>query len=288
MSFNTLKLGSTLVFFTSSPSGGVDLWRTDGTAAGTVRVRRLDGGEAFIFDARISGTTGYFTLIDSDNSTEVWKTDGTAAGTVRLRTFGPATSTRLLGVIGSHAYITLTDPAVQRMNVYRLRTDGSGVREYVTTLPNPYADLPDAFPFPDAVSQTEGRIYFSIGISTAGPAPRDTQFWVTDGTRSGTRLLARPLSLSDEYGSPVYAVSDRLAFSAAFELEGAGLEPWVTNGTVAGTRRLADVAPGGESSYPRSFLRVGERVFFSAYDDTRAGQLWSVPLRNACFAGEGG
>jgi ELWxxDGT repeat protein len=288
VSFNTLKLGSTLVFFTSSPGGGTELWRTDGTAAGTVRVLRLDGDETAIFDARVSGTTGYFTLIDTDNSTEVWKTDGTAAGTVRLRTFGPALSTRLLGAVGGFAYITLTDVTEQRMHLYRLRTDGSGVREYVTTLPNPYATLPDAFPYLDAVSAAEGRFYFSIGISTAGPAPRDTQLWVTDGTRAGTRLLRRPLSLSDEYGSPVYAVSGRLAFFSAYEMEGAGIEPWLTDGTTEGTRRLHDVAPGGESSYPRSFTRVGDRVFFSAFDDTRAGQLWSVPVTNACLAGDGG
>ncbi len=288
VSFNTLKLGSTLVFFTFNTGGGVDLWRTDGTATGTVRVRRLDGGEAFIFDARVSGSTGYFTVVDTDNSTEVWKTDGTAGGTVRLRTFGPATSTRLLAAIGSHVYITLTDYTEQRMHLYRLRTDGSGVREYVTTLPNPYADQPDALPFPDVVSQADGRIYFSIAISTPGPAPRDTQLWVTDGTRAGTRLLSRPLSLSDEYSSPVQAVSPRLAFFAGFDLGGTGIEPWLTDGTVAGTRRLADVAPGAESSYPGGFTRVGDRVFFSAYDDTRAGQLWSVPVTNACLAGSGG
>lgn len=287
VSFNTFKLGERLIYFTFGP-GGVELWRTDGTSAGTVRVKRLDAGEAFIFDARTSGGTAYFTLIDEDNSTEVWKTDGTAGGTLRLRTFGPSHSVRLLNAIGSSLYITVTDPVEQRMNLYRLRTDGSGVREYVTTLPNPYADLPDAFPYIDAVSAADGRIYFSVAISTSGPAPRDTQLWVTDGTKAGTRLLVRPLSTSDEYSSPVFAVSGRLAFTAAFELAGAGLEPWVTDGTVGGTRRLKDIAPGGDSSYPRSFTRVGNRVYFSAFDETRAGQLWSVPLRNACLAGDGG
>jgi ELWxxDGT repeat protein len=284
VSYNTLKLGDTLLFFTSSASGGTELWRTDGSAAGTARVRRLDGEETFILDVRASGGTGFFTLIDTDNSTEVWRTDGTPGGTVRLRTFGPHVSTRLLGAIGPHVYVTLTEFATQRMELYRLHADGR--REFVASVPNPYADLPEAFPFLDAVSAAEGRIFFSIGITTAGPAPRDTQLWVTDGTRSGTRLLRRPLSLSDEYGSPVYAVSGGLAFFSAFEAGGAGIEPWVTDGTVGGTRRLHDVAPGGESSYPRDFLRVGSHVFFSAFDETRAGQLWAVPLLDACLAGE--
>jgi ELWxxDGT repeat protein len=286
VSFQKLQLGNTLLFFVSHATRGIELWKTDGTAAGTARIRRLDGGEAFVFDVRTAEGTGFFTLLDGGNLTEVWKTDGTPGGTQRMRTFGPSAFPRLLQVSGAYLYLALTDAVTQRMHLYRMRTDGSGSREYVVTLPNPYADQPDAFPSVNDVSVAQGRIFFSLSIGSSGPAPRDTQLWVTDGTRHGTRLLRRPLSLSDEYGSPVYAVSPRLAFFSAFEEASAGIEPWVTDGTVWGTRRLRDVAPGGESSYPRSFTRVGDRVFFSAYDETLAGQLWSVPLLRTCLTGE--
>jgi ELWxxDGT repeat protein len=285
VSFQKLQLGSALLFFVSVPGRGLELWKTDGTATGTRRIQRLDAGSAFIFDVRIADGTGFFTLIDEGNLTEVWKTDGTSGGTQRLRTFGPAAFPRLLSTIGEYLYLALTDPVTQRMHLYRMRVQGSGSREYVTSLPNPFADQPDAFPSVNEVSAADGRIFFSISIGSPGPAPRDTQLWVTDGTREGTRLLRRPLSLSDEYGSPVFAVSPRLAFFAAFEEGTAGIEPWVTDGTMRGTRRLRDVAPGGESSYPRSFTRVGERVFFSAYDDSQAGQLWTVPLLRTCVPG---
>ncbi len=285
VSFRSLRLGGSLLFFVSGVTRGVELWKTDGSAAGTVRLRRLDSGEAFVFDVRTSGGTGFFTLQDAGNLTEVWKTDGTSGGTVRMRTFGSGVVPRLLNTIGSNLYVTLTDVVTQRMHLYRMPVNGNGSREYVMSLPNPYADQPEAFPFLTEVSVADGRIFFSIGISTPGPAPRDTQLWVTDGTRPGTRLLRRPLSLSDEYGSPVYAVNGQLAFFSAFEGGGAGIEPWVTDGTVAGTRRLHDVAPGRVSSFPGSFLRVGSRVFFSAYDETQAGQLWSVPLLRTCIPG---
>jgi ELWxxDGT repeat protein len=286
ISFHKLQLGNTLLFFVSDARGGIELWKTDGTAAGTGRIRRLDGGTAFVFDVRTAGGTGFFTLLDEGNLTEVWRTDGTLAGTQRLRTFGPGAVPRLLHSLGAYLYLALTDVVTQRMHLYRLRADGHGGREYVVTLPNPYADQPDAFPSLGEVSVAGDRIFFSIAIGSSGPAPRDTQLWVTDGTRHGTRLLRRPLSLSDEYGSPVYAVSPRLAFFSAFEASSAGIEPWTTDGTVWGTRRLRDIAPGGESSYPRSFTRVGQRVFFSAHDETLAGQLWSVPLLRTCLTGE--
>jgi ELWxxDGT repeat protein len=285
VSWQDLRLGNTLLFFVSDATRGFELWKTDGTAAGTGRIRRLDAGEAFVFDVRTSGGTGFFTLLDEVNLTEVWTTDGTPGGTRRLRTFGPGAVPRLLNAMGSNLYLTLTDVVTQRMHLYRMPVNGHGRREYVVSLPNPYADQPDAFPALNDVSAADGRIFFSISIGSPGPAPRDTQLWVTDGTRQGTRLLRRPLSLSDEYGSPVYAVSNHLAFFSAFEQETAGIEPWVTDGTVAGTRRLRDVAPGGEGSYPGAFLRVGSRVFFNAYDETLAGQLWSVPLLHACMPG---
>jgi ELWxxDGT repeat protein len=110
---------------------------------------------------------------------------------------------------------------------------------------------------------------------------------VTNGTAGGTTLLRRPLSLSDEYSSPVYAAADNLVFFSAYETTD-GIEPWVSNGTVAGTRRLKDIAAPaqGGSSYPREFFRQGSRVYFSAYDDTLNSQLWSSALSNTCAAPE--
>ena len=170
------------------------------------------------------------------------------------------------------------------MRVYRLRTDVPSHREYIATVPNPYAGGRDTVPFLGTVARTEGKIFFSMGIGSTGPVPHDTQLWVTDGTRAGTRLLRRPLSLSDEYSSPVYALSSGLVFFASYE-PGVGIEPWVSDGTAAGTRRLKDIS-SRDGSYPRSFQRSGDRVYFGAYDDTGAGQLWSVPLKSTCVSEE--
>jgi len=284
VSWQELRLDSAALFIVTHPSRGTELWRTDGTAAGTSLVRHLDSGQVNVLDVRTEGRRAFFTLSDEGN-TEVWQTDGTPGGTLRLYTFGPGSLPRLLGSIGEHLYLTLSDLEQQWLRVYRLRTGGTSSREYVASVPNPYASQPDAFPGLSDVARTEGKIFFSIAIGSAGPAPRDTQLWVTDGTKAGTKLLRRPLSLSDEYSSPIYAVSSELVFFSAFE-QAAGIEPWVSDGTVSGTRRLRDIAPGAESSYPRSFLRTGDRVYFGAYDDTQAGQLWSVPLRSTCLSGE--
>jgi ELWxxDGT repeat protein len=284
VSWQSLRLTGSALFIVTHPSRGTELWRTDGTAAGTGLVRRLDRGQTNVLDVRNEGRRAFFTLSDEGN-TEVWQTDGTPGGTLRLYTFGPNPMARILGSLGEHLYLTLSDLEQQWMRLYRLRTGVTSSREYVASLPNPYASQRDALPVLNDVSRTEGKIFFSIAIGSSGPAPRDTQLWVTDGTQRGTKLLRRPLSLSDEYASPLYAVSSGLVFFSAYE-PSAGIEPWVSDGTVLGTRRLRDIAPGAESSYPRSFTRSGDRVYFGAYDDTQAGQLWSVPLRSTCLSGE--
>nr|WP_233582980.1 ELWxxDGT repeat protein [Corallococcus sp. CA053C] len=290
VSFLDAKVGNALLFFVRELTGATNLWKTDGTAAGTFQLKRLDAGpDTFPFDVRSSGTFALFTLEESSGLTELWKSDGTAGGTVRLASFGATRSVRLLGALGAYAYVTSTSFSTQYMVLYRVPLAGGNPTPFVT-LTNFYAGQGPAFPSISAVSIAPGgtKLFFSVNISSDSPAPRDTQLWVTNGTANGTQLLRRPLSLSDEYGSPVYAVADNLVFFSAYEATGEGIEPWVSNGTPGGTRRLKDINTAGTdaSSYPRDFFRVGSRVYFSAYDETRSGQLWSTALTNTCVAPE--
>jgi ELWxxDGT repeat protein len=287
--YQDAKVNGTLRFFVRELNGGTSLWKTDGTAAGTVQLKRLDAGpNSYPFDVRTTGDLTLFTL-EEETVTELWKSDGTAAGTVRLASFGKARSVRALGPLGAYAYVTTTSFATQYMVVYRVPLAG-GNPTPVVTLPNDYTSQGEAFPYIDAVSQVLGgaKLYFAVAIGSNGPAPRDTQLWVTDGTAGGTTLLRRPLSLSDEYSSPLLAVSDNLVFFSSDGGSTAGIEPWVSNGTRAGTRRLKDISDtaSSRSSYPHEFYRHAGRVYFSAYDDTLNAQLWSTALSNTCAAPE--
>ncbi|RKG63565.1 hypothetical protein D7V80_30145, partial [Corallococcus sp. CA054B] len=289
VSYLDAKQGNALLFFVRELQGATSLWRTDGTAAGTFQLKRLDAGpDTYPNDVRPTGALTLFKLDEQSGLSELWKTNGTAGGTLRLASFGSTRAMQVLGALGSYAYVTTTSFSTQYMVLYRVPLTG-GNPEPVVTLPNDYASQGSAFPYIDAVSQVPGgrRLYFSVAIGSDGPAPRDTQLWVTNGTAAGTTLLRRPLSLSDEYSSPVYAVADNLVFFSAYETTG-GIEPWVSNGTVAGTRLLKDIAAPaqGDSSYPREFYRLGSRVYFSAYDDTLNAQLWSSALSNTCLAPE--
>ena len=155
---------------------------------------------------------------------------------------------------------------------------GNVSKRRVAALPNPFAGDPDADPYITTFTVAGSKLFFGLAIGSSGPAPRDVQLWVTDGTGSGTKLLHRPLSLSDEFESQLYTLDDRILFAASSE--GTGLEPWVSDGTVQGTRMVQDISPGPGSSYPRGFTRVGTSVFFVAHDTAHGDELWVLPPRS--------
>ena len=277
-----LKLGGTLLFLTQEENGPA-LWRTDGTKAGTTRLRNVGAAGTGVFSTLVSGGRAFFYVNGANGTTAVWTSDGTQGGTRRLYTYDATLSPLMLRVLGSSLYVTTTSATTQRITLRRIPLAG-GSEAPVFTLPNAYANEESAYPYVTGVSAVDGgtKVYFALTISGERQAPRDAQLWVTDGTAAGTRMLHQPLSRSDEYTSPVYAAADNLVFFTADTPGTTGIEPWVSNGTPAGTRLLKDMLPGRDSSYAYEFLRVGSRVFMSTAEHVDGGQVWATKLSNTC------
>lgn len=115
-----------------------------------------------------------------------------------------------------------------------------------------------------------GRLYF-VGQSASSGA----ELWSTDGTRTGTRLLAdlTPGAGGSEPENLV-VLKDRLYFTAS--VGGVGNEWWSTDGTGAGTSLFADINDeyDGASSRPASPVVVGDHLVFSADDGVRGREPW--------------
>ena len=76
--------GDTLYF--SAGYGSQVMWKSDGTASGTVMVKDINsGGFDSITDITALGNTIYFRADDGTNSGELWKSDGTSSGTVMVQ-----------------------------------------------------------------------------------------------------------------------------------------------------------------------------------------------------------
>ncbi|RKH01598.1 ELWxxDGT repeat protein [Corallococcus carmarthensis] len=276
MAYPTLLTHGALLFFLQDAVHGTRLWRTDGTAVGTRVVKRLDAGQPPVTAARPSYTgLGLFTLQDT-SGTEVWRTDGTAVGTVRLDTFGNPVS--LLGSTGPYVVVAGRTADNERMKLSRLLLTGDG-KTTVTTLPNPFPGQPFNEPYIQDSQEAGGKLYFSMGISSPGPAARQVSLWVTNGTEAETRQLSQKLTTSDIRSSPLFDTgAGTLLFSSGDGDQ--GLQPQVTNGTVAGTGRVTTATPGADA--PEEFTRVGNTIFFRGYSGVHGDALWSVPANVTC------
>jgi len=82
--YGMVSVGSTAYFAASSPANGNELWKSDGTTAGTVMVKDLIAGATDSFPNDLTNINGvlYFSAINPVGERDLWKSDGTAAGTV--------------------------------------------------------------------------------------------------------------------------------------------------------------------------------------------------------------
>ena len=68
------------LFFAASTEYGEDLWKSDGSEAGTVLVKDISPGEySMILELAAVGGTLYFTVDENQYGCELWKSDGTEA-----------------------------------------------------------------------------------------------------------------------------------------------------------------------------------------------------------------
>lgn len=244
-----------------------ELWRSDGTEAGTYPV----GGPApKLFNGSQSPLplpTVNDVLIYVDNSSWMWKTDPVSSTTTFLKTsvgqivtmnveLPSVTLNNLLVFAGT------AGPSVQTIYV----TDGTdaGTRR----LKNSTAPL---FTFSNAVlsEPADGRImFFNRGSENA--------MWISDGTDSGTTKIA-VLTPEPTFFGPISKLELATA-GGMFIFRGNdntnGVEPWVSDGTLAGTQLLKDINPGTAGCDIRQLTSVGDLVYFSAYNVLHGYQLW--------------
>ena len=175
----------TPIFFSATTSShGRELWKTDGTFAGTSLVKDISPGVGDANPKSITqvGDSVFFVAEDDIAGAELWKSDGTEAGTFRVKDIIPGISgsnPSELRAIGSLVFFVARD----LLDDSRLwRSDGTEEGTF------PLIDTPiESFNGSenDYVVQTNQLIYFVTSHPESG-----TQLWFTDGTLDGTRAFS--------------------------------------------------------------------------------------------------
>lgn len=85
---------NTLFFTAGSNTAGFELWKTDGTADGTVQVKNINAGTSSSFPGNFKqiGNKVFFAANNGTNGNELWITDGTEEGTVLVKDVNPGSN----------------------------------------------------------------------------------------------------------------------------------------------------------------------------------------------------
>jgi len=266
---NFTNINGTLYFRADASGFGFDreLWKSDGTAAGTVLVKDIDP-DSGSFPGGFTNVNGtlYFSADDGANGHELWKSDGTAAGTVLVKDIAPGGSSFpswLTNVNG-----TLFFRANDGRNGHELwKSDGTAAGTLLVKDINPNGNGISPFPR-GGFTNVNGTLYFNADDGTSG-----RELWKSDGTTAGTVMIKdiAPGAGSSFFLPEVTNVNGTLYFSADDGMNGEEL--WKSDGTAAGTVLVKDIDPAGDSS-PGSLTNVNGSLYFTAIDGTNGRELW--------------
>jgi ELWxxDGT repeat protein len=252
-------------------AGTDELWKSDGTAAGTLRVVSSARTNRV---QRLVEAGGRLLVIAQSNSKPLsihqalWTSDGTDAGTVLLRDplgSGAAGAGPDEFVAAGGRVFFLADDGDRGRKLWVTDGTPAGTRPFRDWRPVP---PPDA-PFPRYLAALNDRLLFAPDDGD----PSAEELWTTDGTDAGTAPLTK-IYTATEPSSPGTGVSiGRLHYFAASDGI-LGRELWATDGTAGGTRLVADVNPGAGSSSPASLVELNGTLYFLADDGSRGKELW--------------
>ena len=245
------------------PNSTSDLWRTDGTTAGTTLVKSSINSVAPPQVFATDGVTYFVTFGVTGNVTAtLYRTDGTPAGT----------SSGVM-LIGSSVPEQPFEFSARGGLMYYIGRSGSGGLQLMRsdgTAPGTFSIKDLSFlDGPTELTAVGNKLFFSFG----SPSTANRELWVSDGTAAGTIQVTeiRPGSK----GSRPYqfvAYNNRVYFSAFSDTY--GRELWSSDGTAAGTQIVADIRPGSLGSNPTELAVVEGKLYFAADGGFFGRELW--------------
>jgi ELWxxDGT repeat protein len=278
ISYYLPTVGDVVFFEAYHPATGTDLWKSDGTAAGTTIVKDFAASYEFNSLQPIIAVDDvvYFFVKDYDaNKLELWQTNGTEPGTLMLKTIDAL----YMDVYNFHVLDNLVIFTIEHDDTRDelWRSDGTVAGTYMVKAfdsGDPSARLWNFVP-------TAEFLYF-----TADDGANGNELWRTNGTEAGTFMIAN-INPGADSSDPENLVSAAIAQQESaifFRADDGqhGKELWYSDGTEINTFMIYNINPGPADSHPGELTNVtlsqqGIWLFFAADDGQNGYELWALP-----------
>ncbi|MEJ7586837.1 MAG: T9SS type A sorting domain-containing protein [Ferruginibacter sp.] len=301
--YELTSTGTYLLFAARTPASGIELFRSDGTNAGTVLLKDINTGSAGADSSNPRlfyqfNNTVLFLATDANNGEEVWRTDGTSGGTTILADINPGAASST----GIELLPGVTFSIFNSFHTFNNRvfftayngtssgqvwgTDGttantSLLKDIVPGQSLSFIVLADAVNYPN-------KFIFPVADQTGR-----SELWQSDGTPGGTVLFRAFTPTTQDNTLPVnlvpYAFAGGLPMRALYQgnkfffvapSASTGYELWISDGvdgTATHTNIVRDINPGipdGVVLENLSYAYTTAGLFFAADNGVNGLELW--------------
>lgn len=299
--------GTYLLFDVKTTAEGRELWRSDGTSAGTFLLKDINPGVLSSNPGKFfpyKTNQVYFVATDATHGEEIWTTDGSTSGTVLLKDInpGPDSSTYIPVLIApGFKFESAVFSSFHLFNnhLFFMANDGvHGSAVWVTDGTTANTSLLKVL--------STDTVFNSVIILDAINLPGKFIFpfsnlkdryelWQSDGTSTGTVLFkSYPINTNKNFPFIYLNFSfDTVArtinyplYNGNFFFSASGIEGnelWMSDGTVTGTKIVKDINPGTADGIKNvsSYIYTKQGFFFSANDGLHGNELWKTDGTNA-------
>jgi trimeric autotransporter adhesin len=279
---SNFTLVNNILYFTANDHNGTgqELWKSDGTSAGTVLVKDIYPGLTGSMPENLFNFNGtlYFSAITATHGRELWKSDGSAAGTVLV-------SDIYLGTASSNPKNFVAHNNKLYFSAY-LPTIGEELWEYNGTNTNLIKDIYLGNPGSNIseIVSNGNKMFFSADNGVIGQ-----ELWISDGTTAGTNFRnlnpdgalinsSSPANFTVLNGT-VYFSADYFNVNLLPAHPYLGRELWRSDGGLF-TYLIKDINQNINSingilpSFKGPFETIGNSLFFPATDGVHGIELW--------------
>jgi ELWxxDGT repeat protein len=242
------------VFFIAQDDASTELWRSDGTSAGTRQLTSLNPPlTCCTVPSEMTAFHGALYFRPSYSATAVWKSDGSLATLFKDFQLPFSTPAATIAATSSILWINAHD---QNDKPTLWKSDGTPAGTIALRKPGTLTPAGGG-----QFVESSGTVFFFSG----------NELWRTEGTPESTRSTWVLPSGASNTSQPV-AARGLLFFTMTTTAE--GNELWASDGTQEGTRLVKDIVPGANNSSPKLLTPAGDYVFFTATDADHGLELW--------------